>query len=706
MSLIAEFLRYFFLDFTRHLTLLAVLLLLGALVCARLGRSLGIDRLFWHEQRSLQRRAGASVGLLFAKIGFVGYLLDEEHLCTLAHFASEAPSERPLAAMLYIALLTLPTALIWALLARAARPWRASEAVPRGPFVLGALLALAFALGLLAAFDALVPLRPTLPAWLVRMLALEDVAPSARPLHVLAAVFMLLLSAEYVVYAITRRGFTPAMAVCTLLGLITGSVSFLEFRAWNESATVLALLGAVWVGGLPRYKLRIAALAGRYDSPAPLTCEPSSGGRSTPALIRSESVPWRVGERKPPLVLVCASGGGLRAALWSCEVLSELELSLPGFAQSLRIVAGASGGMLGASAYALTLRPRAKGSEGWSHVIEREALIARLGRDFLSTPIKRLVFRDLLLALLPVHNLKNRGDALESCWRRSLGEAFDARFGALVEHERRGELPSLVFTPMLVEDGRRLLISNLSLDFLAQNTVSPESDPHLLSLSGFQLAQLFPDEFARFPVATAARLSAAFPYVSPAVSLPTLPRRRVVDAGYYDNYGVNVCAGWLADCFCDSARRRWIEEHVSRILVVQVRDVVSPLHGLSIANPKRGPLARGLEGLLSPLHGVLSSRESVSAFRNDEQLEQVMRLYDLSFGRGFLRTEIFEYPGDASLSWYLTARERGAISEAARALAPTLDELRAFWRGEHPRTRPHGGLHVASPREPDAQIFG
>ena len=39
-------------------------------------------------------------------------------------------------------------------------------------------------------------------------------------------------------------------------------------------------------------------------------------------------------------------------------------------------------------------------------------------------------------------------------------------------------------------------------------------------------------------------MNASFPYISPAVSLPVDPPRRVVDAAYYDNYGVNLAAAW------------------------------------------------------------------------------------------------------------------------------------------------------------------
>ena len=128
---------------------------------------------------------------------------------------------------------------------------------------------------------------------------------------------------------------------------------------------------------------------------------------------------------------------------------------------------------------------------------------------------------------------------------------------------------------------------------------------------------------------------------------------------------------------------------------MQLRDEVSPLHGAFSGDRKAGtgPLARGLEGVLSPVHGVLSSRQAVSVFRNDELLEQVIRLYD-TLAPGFVRTEIFEYPGQASLSWYLTAHERADIHRAACALSAQLDDLAAFWRGERPHAQV--GVHIAA----------
>src|SRR5262249_62332987 len=70
---------------------------------------------------------------------------------------------------------------------------------------------------------------------------------------------------------------------------------------------------------------------------------------------------------------------------------------------------------------------------------------------------------------------------------------------------------------------------------------------------------------ADFRVGTAARMSATFPVISPVVSLPTFPPRRVVDAGMYDNYGVNLAARWVFE------HRLALRRYTSGVALVQIR---------------------------------------------------------------------------------------------------------------------------------------
>jgi hypothetical protein len=155
---------------------------------------------------------------------------------------------------------------------------------------------------------------------------------------------------------------------------------------------------------------------------------------------------------------------------------------------------------------------------------------------------------------------------------------FHRSFTELKDLEREGRRPSLVYSPMLVEDCRRLLISNLDLLDLTWTSGDvlgftpfrdqygiPSSPPRpLLSLSAVEFFRLFP-QATNFEVGTAARMNASFPLVSPGVSLPTDPPRRVVDAGYYDNYGVNLAAIWLA------RNESVIRKYTSGVVLIEIR---------------------------------------------------------------------------------------------------------------------------------------
>ena len=109
-------------------------------------------------------------------------------------------------------------------------------------------------------------------------------------------------------------------------------------------------------------------------------------------------------------------------------------------------------------------------------------------------------------------------------------------------------------------------------------------------------------------------MSASFPYVSPAVNLPTDPPRRVVDAGYYDNYGIQVAISWLR------RNRQWLARNTSGVLLVQIRDCSSVRDRLHIDDSTPGILeraSRGFQFLTSPLDAVARARYSTASFRND-----------------------------------------------------------------------------------------
>jgi hypothetical protein len=254
-------------------------------------------------------------------------------------------------------------------------------------------------------------------------------------------------------------------------------------------------------------------------------------------LLHANDVQFRrEGEPKKPVAVVCVSGSGSRAASWTIKVLTELEKEFTAkgvaFPYRIRLVTGASGGMIGAAYYVASLAEPDPANPG---LVQREVTLDELNenirKDFLTPVANCLVTRDLLSIFVPRPCEYDRGRALDDALKEGLNGQLEKTFDGLLEGERHGWRPSLVISPMLVEDGRQLLISNLDLAQVADN-LGPilGSEGMLLSREAVEFFRIFPAA-RQFTVATAARMNATFPFVMPAIPVPTVPPRRVVDAG-------------------------------------------------------------------------------------------------------------------------------------------------------------------------------
>jgi hypothetical protein len=379
-------------------------------------------------------------------------------------------------------------------------------------------------------------------------------------------------------------------------------------------------------------------------------------------------------------------------------VLDRIEKEIPQFRDHLRIITGASGGMVGAAYYVKHCRDQ----------LERETSASRenpspwvneIPLASIGTVARSLALRDTWLAWLPrtqtflAHD--DRGIRLENDW-----EKIRFPMQSLLRMEKKGRIPSIILSPMLVEDGRRLLISNLDLwDLtLVKGSALTFDDPGMIeypySLSSLEFFRLFP-EATCFSLATGVRMSASFPYVSPAVNLPTSPPRRVVDAGYYDNYGVQVAAAWV------EKNRVWLNQHTSGVVLIQIRDSISQKERLEVADAPKGVkawLARGFRFFTSPVAGAASARNASTVFRNDQDVWELTDLFDRlkpleaapdpsnssKLDRAFFTTVVFEnsaevtlgkvaeksWPGDeatdgrtgdVALDWYLSDAEKAGL---------------------------------------------
>lgn len=295
----------------------------------------------------------------------------------------------------------------------------------------------------------------------------------------------------------------------------------------------------------------------------------------------------------------------------------------------------------------------------------------------------------------------DRGLILERQWK-----TLDTSYGDLAKAQEdfratKGH-PSMIISPMIADTGQPVLISNLDLECLENldvHNVEPRGAREAVSMFHW-----FPDVRDDFKVGTAVRMNASFPYISPAVSLPTTVRRRVVDAGYYDNYGVNTAVSWL---FQDDVVEALADPKsgIDGLVIIQIR--AFPGRDQGRADDDRGDkagkpaLAHGKEPhkadmplipewMTSPLAGVLSARSGSMAYRNDAQIERLKRVLAAK-GRdeNFVRSIVFENHADSDqvgVSWHITPRELARLEMELKSPwnLRQFETLKTYWNRSTP----------------------
>jgi hypothetical protein len=127
------------------------------------------------------------------------------------------------------------------------------------------------------------------------------------------------------------------------------------------------------------------------------------------------SSPQPPADAKPKLVVVTVSGGGIVAACWAAMCLTEIEKNCPVFPYHVRLITGASGGMVGAGQYVATLRkPGLDGDRRSEEELDR--IVRAVTADSLTPVIRRLVFGDLPSIFSPSGRGSDRGQKLEQSW--------------------------------------------------------------------------------------------------------------------------------------------------------------------------------------------------------------------------------------------------------------------------------------------------
>ena len=370
-------------------------------------------------------------------------------------------------------------------------------------------------------------------------------------------------------------------------------------------------------------------------------------------------------EAKPKLVVVAVSGGGIVAAAWTVRCLTAIEEQFPDFPYHVRIITGASGGMVGAGHYVATLPPPAERPHGRSSQ-ELKRIRDQIDAESLTPVVRRMVLRDLPLIFSPSPQDGDRGRVLEQTWEENTNKALGKTFHGLYPGEAEGWRPSLIISPMLVEDGVQMVISNLDLEAIR--------NIHL------HFFGTFPQTQTKLKLSTALRMNAAFPFVTPATSLPTCPARRVADAGYVDNYGVRLAIDWIWE------HEERLAYHTSGVALVQVRAYPRGLSEASSSQDGESTptdtvtdscreskgffprLSSSLQWLTTPMEGYTMAKKAAMVSQNDCLIDTIDGdfIYSYDKNEDFFQPFVLELREEVPLSWNITQPDRKRLDDALR----------------------------------------
>ena len=394
-----------------------------------------------------------------------------------------------------------------------------------------------------------------------------------------------------------------------------------------------------------------------------------------------------------PIFIVAAEGGGLRAAYWTASVLGRLQDRWKGtdrFSDHVFAISAVSGGGLGAAVFTGLVAEAERGMKFEEPRKECDndgyAEVARciLNDDFLSPTIAAMLFSDMCQQFFPypVH-WADRARALEQSWEVSWKtvtgtELFGAQFEELWRSPTAGpyrtnyRVPALFINGTVVEDGRRIIFSNVRVttDFIeAYEGVAPAAMLHERGADPVRTVAKMPP----LPVSTFVHMGARFTYVSPAARLERAEAEcrgclwgRVVDGGYHENSGAATAFDIL---------------QALAPLLLTYRDkglTLVPYVILITNNPDESPVMpfipdkssfdgapskpKGWEllpELLAPLDTLLSTRESRSPYARNVLARLTQRLNADSEGKPPAPPHVFEFyleskTSDPALGWVLS----------------------------------------------------
>jgi hypothetical protein len=330
-----------------------------------------------------------------------------------------------------------------------------------------------------------------------------------------------------------------------------------------------------------------------------------------------------------------------------------------------RLITGASGGIIGASYFRELTLLQAQGKIKSAHNFK---YLNNISSDVLNPIVFSMVVNDLFFRFQKFTDgnheyYKDRGYAFEQKLHENTEYVMYKRILDYKKPEEDAQIPMLILSPTVINDGRKLYISPLNIAYM---TTHAESNTGFQEkLKGIEFRKFFEEQEANdLHFMSALRMSATFPYITPNVDLPSEPAMEIMDAGLSDNFGVKDATTFMY------VFKEWISSNTSGVIFVNIRD------SQKNKEVEKGNTGSVFQTLVSPIGSLYNNWSDYQDFNNDNLIE-----YASSWLHAPLDVVEFEYiprsntskipeeknPSEnsvserAALSWHLTLREKESL---------------------------------------------
>ncbi len=365
----------------------------------------------------------------------------------------------------------------------------------------------------------------------------------------------------------------------------------------------------------------------------------------------------KYGEVKPKLIFVNTSGGGLKATYWTFHLLQELERQTGGkFFDHTFLMTGASGGMLGA-AYFRELYLRDKQHEKLNYL--DTTFLDDMGKDMLNGMATSIITNDIFYPW-QTYNYKS-GDYKKDrayMFNKKLNENTDFRMYKLLDEYKKPEqdavIPMMIVGSTIINDQRFLFFSPQNISYLIKPYIK-NSKGYVddMSTDAVEYKRFFKDKGAQhLNFIDALRTNATYPYIMPAVYLPTAPEIKAMDAGIRENSGLAVSTRFY------SVFKDWIDENTSGVIFISLR-VDNKLREFNV-NEKKTYLSE----LLSPVGSIFNNFILLQDYNSDVSLAYLENASSTDINVLNFNYDQTNKRKKASMSWHLTNDEKRDIKSA------------------------------------------